>query len=83
MKWLNVLFFKFIYFLERERMREQVGEGQREREGDTESKAGSKLWAVSTEPYGGLKLTKNEIMAWAEYRGLTDWATQVPLNVLL
>ena len=33
-----------------------------ERQGDTESKAGSRLWAVSTEPDTGLKLTSHEIM---------------------
>ena len=37
--------------------------GGAEREGDTESEAGSMLWAVSTEPYAGLKLTDHEIMA--------------------
>ena len=33
-----------------------------EREGDTESKAGSRLRAVSTEPDAGLELTNREIM---------------------
>ena len=33
-----------------------------EREGDTESEAGSRLQAVSTEPDAGLKLTNHEIM---------------------
>ena len=37
-------------------------EGQRERGGDTESEAGSRLWAVSTEPDTGLELTSCEIM---------------------
>ena len=37
-------------------------EGQREREGDTESEAGSRLPAVSTEPNTGLELTNWEIM---------------------
>ena len=37
------------------------GEGA-EREGDTESEAGSRLQAVSTEPNPGLKLTNCEIM---------------------
>ena len=46
-------------FLERDR--EQAGEGQRE-EGDTESEAGSRLRAVSTEPDAGLELTNCEIM---------------------
>ena len=34
-----------------------------EREGDTESKAGPRLHAVSTEPDVGLELTNREIMA--------------------
>ena len=33
-----------------------------EREGDTESEAGSRLWAVSTEPDVGLEPTNCEIM---------------------
>ena len=33
-----------------------------EREGDTESKAGSRLSAVSTEPDAGLELTDRKIM---------------------
>ena len=51
--------------------------GGSEREGDTESEAGSRLWAV-TEPDAGLELTDREIMTWAEVGRLTDWATQVP-----
>ena len=51
-----------------------------EREGDTESEAGSRLWAVSTEPDMGLKLMDCEIMTWAEVGCLTDWATQAPQN---
>ena len=38
------------------------GEGQRQREGDTESEAGSRLRAVSTEPDAGLELMSHEIM---------------------
>ena len=53
-----------------------------EREGDTESEASSRLWAVSTEPDAGLKPTSPEIMTWAEVRCLTDWATQAPLDHL-
>ena len=53
-----------------------MGEGQRE--GDTESEAGSRLWAVSTEPDAGLELTVREIMTWAEVGRLTDQATQAP-----
>ena len=33
-----------------------------EREGDTESKVGSRLQAISTEPDVGLELTDHEIM---------------------
>ena len=50
----------------------------REREGDTESETGSRLWAVSTEPDAGLELTNREIMTWAEVGCSTDWATQAP-----
>ena len=53
-------------------------EGQRE--GDTESETGSRLWAISPEPDAGLELTDCEIMTWAKVRRLTDRATQVPLN---
>ena len=54
-----------------------MGEGQRERE--TESEAGSRLWAINPEPDAGLKLTDHEIVTQAEVGRLTDWATQVPL----
>ena len=54
--------------------------GGAEREGDTESEAGSRLWAVSTEPDAGLELTDREIMTWAEVGRSTDWATQAPLE---
>ena len=36
--------------------------GGTEREGDTESEAGSRLQAVSTKPDTGLELTNHEIM---------------------
>ena len=36
--------------------------GGAEREGDTESKGGSRLWAVSTEPNTGLEPMNHEIM---------------------
>ena len=36
--------------------------GRSEREEDTESEAGSRLRAVSTEPNAGLELTNREIM---------------------
>ena len=38
------------------------GVGRAEREGDTESEAGSRLRAVSPEPDAGLELTDHEIM---------------------
>ena len=53
-----------------------MNRGGAEREGDTESEAGSRLWAVSTEPDAGLELTDREIMTWAEVVRSTDWATQ-------
>ena len=43
---------------EREREREREREG----EGNTESKAGSRLRAVNTEPDAGLEFTNREIM---------------------
>ena len=42
--------------------RDSVSREGTEREGDTESKAGSRLQTVSTEPDTGLKLTNHEIM---------------------
>ena len=58
----------------------QVGEGQRE--GGTDSEAGSRLWAVSTEFDAGLELMNHEIMTWPEVGCLTEWATQAPLEFL-
>ena len=55
----------FFFLRERETEREREGkraeEGQRE-DGDTESKADSKLWAVSTDPDVGLEPMNHEIM---------------------
>ena len=67
----------FIYFQEKQ----SVSGVREEREEDTESKAGFRLWAVSTEPGVGLKLMNYEIMTWALVRRSTDWATQAPLNI--
>ena len=50
----------FIFGRERETEHEW-GKG-REREGDPESEAGSRLRAVSAEPDAGLELTNREIM---------------------
>ena len=63
----------FIYFWER--VRQSASGAGAERKADTESEAGSRLWAVSTESDVGLKLTYSEIMTWAEARRSTDWAT--------
>ena len=44
------------------RERQRACRGGAEREGDTESEAGSRFWAVSTEPDVGLKLANREIV---------------------
>ena len=59
-----------------------MNRGGAEREGDTESKTGSRLWAVSTELDAGLELMDREIMTWAEVGRLTDRATQAPQFLL-
>ena len=56
-----------------------MNRGGAEREGDTESEAGSSLWAISPEPDVGLELTNHETVTWAEVGRPTDWATQAPL----
>ena len=57
-------FFKYFFNVHSlfERQRECVGKAGAEREGDTESEAGSRLRAVSTEPDVGLEPTDREIM---------------------
>ena len=50
-----------LFFRERERERERENGGGREREADTESKAGCRLQAVSTEPHTGLEITNPKI----------------------
>ena len=67
-----LLFFYAYLFL---RERQSTSEGGAEREGDTVSKAGSRLWAASTKPNAGLKLMNHEIMTWAE---LEDWLIEPP-----
>ena len=69
------MFYSFL----KDRERQSTGKGGAEREGDTESEEGSRLWAVSTEPDTGLKLVNCKIMTWAKVGHLTDSATQVPL----
>ena len=78
---LSSFFFHVFYLFLGQR--ESMNGGGAEREGDTESEAGSRLWTVSTEPDAGLELMNREIMTWAEVRCLTDWATQVPLFILI
>ena len=60
---------------ETETEREQGRGSERE----TESKAGSRFWAVRTEPDTGLEPMEHEIMTWAKVRCLTNWATQATL----
>ena len=78
--WFLFSFFLIfnVYFWERERQRQSTSGRGAEREGDTESKAVSRLWAVSTEPDTGLKPTNCEIVTWAKVRRSTNWATQAP-----
>ena len=75
----------FIHFwqreTERDRERARVSQGGAERERDTESEAGSRLRAVSTEPDVGLELMSHEIMTWAKVGHWTDWVIQVPRTV--
>ena len=52
----------FLFIFEGERERQSMSRGGAEREGDTESEAGSRLQVVSTEPDMGLKPTDREIM---------------------
>ena len=73
---LKFPFLMFIYFWHSER--QSLSWEGAEREGDTESEAGSRLWAVSTEPHAGLEPTDREIMTWAVVGRSTDWATQAP-----
>ena len=67
-----------IFERDREREREKERETEcergrgREREGDTESKAGSRLRAISTEPNAGLELTSREIVTGVEVGRLTN-----------
>ena len=72
------VFLKNAYFREKEKECEW---GRREREGDAESTAGSRLRAVSTQPDVGPEPTNLEIMTWAEVSRPTNRATHVPPNV--
>ena len=78
---VNLHFFFNAYLFLRER-KSTSGEGAG-KEGDIESEAGSRLWAVSTEPDVGLEPTNCEIVTWAEVGRSTDWAPQAPLGLLI
>ena len=69
----------FLMFIFRESETQSMNREGAER-GDTESEAGSRLQAVSTEPNARLKLTNHMIMTWAEVERLTNWATQASLK---
>ena len=62
--WIYNFYFYFfnVYSFLRYRERQSMSGGGAEKEGDTESKTGSRLWAVSTEPDVRLQLTDCEIM---------------------
>ena len=64
----------FVYFWKSQ----SASGGGAEREGDTESEMGSRLWAVSTEPDAEPELTNHKTMTWAKVGCITDWATQAP-----
>ena len=74
---MDIFFNAYLFIFKTERP--QVEEGA-EREGDTESEAGSRPQDVSSEPNAGLEPMNWEIMTWDVVRCLTDWATQVPLE---
>ena len=78
MTFLKIFFYIYLFLIDRERQSRSGGGA--EREGNTESEAGSRLWGVSSEPDTGLEPTNHEIMTWVEGRRLTDWATRAPLS---
>ena len=69
-----------MFIFERDRETEHKQRRGRKQGRDTESKAGSRFRAVSTEPDTELELTSCEIMTWAEVVHLADWATQALPN---
>ena len=76
----KILFNVYLFLKETETVWVGMGQRERERKRATESETVSRLWAASTEPHVGLKLTNREIMTWAEIWCSTDWATQAPLK---
>ena len=69
-----------LYLFLRQRERQSMSRGGTDSEWATESEAGSRIWAVSTEPNAGLEPTYCEIMTRAEVGRSTDWATQASLS---
>ena len=59
---LKKKFFFNIYSFLKGRERQSANGEWAEREGDTETEAGSRLLAISTEPDAGLELVDREIM---------------------
>ena len=63
--------------------REGKRERERETETETESKAGFRVWDVSTETDTVLELLDCEINTWVEVGLLIYWPTQEPQKYLL
>ena len=72
--WLVMYFIFLMFYLFFKREHEQG----RDRERETESTAGSRLWAVTTESDAGCRLMNHKIRTWAEVGRLTNWVTQAP-----
>ena len=72
------LFLLMFYLFLRERESAHTSRGGTKREGDTESEAGSRIQAVSSEPNMGLKPMNCEIPTWTEVGLLTDGAARCP-----
>ena len=51
-----------MFIFERQREKQSTNKGAAQKEGDTDSETGSRLWAVSTEPNAELELMNCEIM---------------------
>ena len=82
LRYLIFKIFKGLFIFERERETEwEWGRSRESGRQNLKRVPGSRFQAVSTEPHEGLELTDREIMTWAEVRGLTDWAAQVPHKI--
>ena len=60
-------FFFNVYSFLKDRERQSTSRGGAETEGDTESEAGSRLWAVNTEPERGAR-THETMRSWPELK---------------